>query len=96
MKFLKSMLYVVAVLVLVIFLVTLSSVNGQHIHINFLIAQDDFSLSVLLIGAFFSGFVVASAFLGFHYMTAKFRLRRLTKQVNNLSAQTSSEVVARD
>jgi len=60
MKFVKSILYFMAILSLAMFLVTLGSVNGQQIHVNLLIAQDDFSLPTLLVAAFFSGFLVRS------------------------------------
>lgn len=82
-----------AVLSLAMFLVTLGSVNGQQIHINFLIAQDDFSLAALLVGAFFfSGFLVALCALGFSYIVTRLKLRKLQNHISRLSSQISSSV----
>jgi len=92
MKFLKSILYFMAVLSLAMFLVTLGSVNGQQIHINFLIAQDDFSLAALLIGAFFSGFMVALCALGFSYILTRLKLRKLQNHIVRLSSQNNTAV----
>jgi len=92
MKFLKSILYFMVVLSLAMFLVTLGSVNGQQIHINFLIAQDDFSLAALLIGAFFSGFMVALCALGFSYILTRLKLRKLQNHIVRLSSQNNTAV----
>ncbi len=81
-----------AVLSLAMFLVTLGSVNGQQIHINFLIAQDDFSLAALLIGAFFSGFMVALCALGFSYILTRLKLRKLQNHIVRLSSQNNTAV----
>ncbi len=80
------------VLSLAMFLVTLGSVNGQQIHINFLIAQDDFSLAALLIGAFFSGFMVALCALGFSYILTRLKLRKLQNHIVRLSSQNNTAV----
>lgn len=81
-----------AVLSLAMFLVTLGSVNGQQIHINFLIAQDDFSLAALFIGAFFSGFMVALCALGFSYILTRLKLRKLQNHIVRLSSQNNTAV----
>ena len=81
-----------AVLSSAMFLVTLGSVNGQQIHINFLIAQDDFSLAALLIGAFFSGFMVALCALGFSYILTRLKLRKLQNHIVRLSSQNNTAV----
>ncbi len=81
-----------AILSLAMFLVTLGSVNGQQIHINFLIAQDDFSLAALLIGAFFSGFIVSLCSLGFSYILTRLKLRKLQNHIVRLSSQLNTPV----
>ena len=92
MKFVKSIVYFMAILSLAMFLVTLGSVNGQQIHVNLLIAQDDFSLPTLLVAAFFSGFLVALCALGFGYVVAKLKLRKLQNHISRLSSQISQPV----
>ncbi len=93
MKFVKSILYFVAVLALAMFLVTIGSVNGQQIHVNYLIAQGDFSLAVLLVGAFFAGFLVAFGALGFNYLIARFKIRRLQNQLSRITQTSVSPVI---
>lgn len=95
MKFVKSILYFIAILAFAMFLVTLSSVNGQQIHVNYLIAQGDFSLSALLVGAFFAGFLVSFGALGLNFLLAKFKIRRLQNQINRLS-QSQPTIAAED
>ncbi|MDD2843208.1 MAG: lipopolysaccharide assembly protein LapA domain-containing protein [Tolumonas sp.] len=92
MKFVKSILYFIAILLLAMFLVTLGSVNGQQIHVNLLVAQDDFSLPTLLVAAFFSGFLVALCALGFGYIVAKLKLRKLQNHISRLTSQVNSPV----
>lgn len=92
MKFVKSILYFMAILSLAMFLVTLGSVNGQQIHVNLLIVQDDFSLPTLLVAAFFSGFLVALCALGFGYVVARLKLRKLQNHISRLSSQISQPV----
>lgn len=89
MKFVKSILYFIAVLALAMFLVTLGSVNGQQVHVNFLITQDDFSLPSLLVSAFFAGFLIAACTFGLGYLLTKLRLRRLQKRFSALSTNTT-------
>lgn len=99
MKFVKSILYFIAVLALAMFLVTLGSVNGQQVHVNFLISQDDFSLPSLLVSAFFAGFLIAACTFGLGYLVVKLRLRRLQKRFSAVSAtatQPESPTVAKD
>lgn len=99
MKFVKSILYFIAVLALAMFLVTLGSVNGQQVHVNFLISQDDFSLPSLLVSAFFAGFLIAACTFGLGYLVVKLRLRRLQKRFTAVSAtaiQPESTAVAKD
>lgn len=90
MKFAKSILYFIAVLALAMFLITIGSVNGQQIHVNYLIAQGDFSLPVLLVGAFFAGFIVSIGALGFNYLVARFKIRRLQNQLSRLTQTSAS------
>ena len=92
MKFVKSIVYFMAILLLAMFLVTLGSVNGQQIHVNLLFAQDDFSLPTLLVAAFFSGFLVALCALGFGYVVARLKLRKLQNHISRLSSQISQPV----
>jgi uncharacterized membrane protein YciS (DUF1049 family) len=92
MKFAKSILYFMAIVLLAMFLVTLGSVNGQQIHVNLLITQNDFSLPTLLVAAFFSGFLVAGCALGFGYFLTRLKLRQLQNQISRLSAKASQPV----
>jgi uncharacterized membrane protein YciS (DUF1049 family) len=89
MKFIKSIMYFMAILSLAMFLVTLGSVNGQQIHVNLLIVQSDFSLPILLISAFFSGFLVALCALGFSYIVTKLKLRKLQAKFSSLSTHNN-------
>jgi uncharacterized membrane protein YciS (DUF1049 family) len=92
MKFVKSIMYFMAILLLAMFFVTLGSVNGQQVHVNLLIVQDDFSLPILLISAFSSGFIVALCALGFGYIVAKLKTRKLQAHIARLSSQVSPSV----
>ncbi len=92
MKFAKSILYFVAIMLLAMFLITLGSVNGQQIHVNLLITQNDFSLPALLVAAFFSGFLVAVSALGTGYFLSRLKLRKLQNQISRLSSQTKQPV----
>lgn len=90
MKFVKSILYFIAILALAMFLVTLGSVNGQQVHVNFLVTQGDFSLPTLLVSAFFAGFLIAACTFGLGYLIAKLRYRRLQKRYSALNTQVAA------
>ena len=54
--------------------------NDQFVVFNYLIAQDSFKLSYLLIGAFITGFALALASLGLLFIKLKLSVGRLSRK----------------
>jgi putative membrane protein len=54
--------------------------NDQFVDFNYLIAQDSFKFSYLLIGAFITGFSLAIASLGLLFIKLKLSVGRLSRK----------------
>ena len=64
-----------------------STSNDQVVNFNYLIAQDTFKLSYLLVGAFISGFILALLCMSAVYMRLKLSVTRLKRKSSRQLAE---------
>lgn len=76
----KIVKFVVIVVVFIIAL-ALGSQNQELVTFNYLLAQTEINLSLLLIGAVSFGFLISCLFLIQYQLKAKFQMKRLNNQL---------------
>lgn len=85
----RTVLALIVLTVVVALALTLGAENQQFIRLNYLLAQDEFRLSTLLVMLFAGGFACASLLLGLLLLRARLSLRRLRKQLAIISASSA-------
>jgi putative membrane protein len=90
----KYILILLLVLAIFIVSVTLGAQNGTQVHFNYLIAQDDFSISTLLAVLFGAGFIIGWLICGLFWLRVRVSLMRAERKIKRLEQQliTSSVV----
>lgn len=80
------------ILVIALFLVALAlgAQNQETVTFNYLIAQNDLPLSLLLGFVFITAFAIAWLIFGSLYLKSTLTIRRLRKQLNKTKAEVSS------
>ena len=85
----RTVLALIVLTVVVALALTLGAENQQFIRLNYLLAQDEFRLSTLLVIVFAGGFACASLLFGVLLLRARLSLRRLRKQLAIISASSA-------
>ncbi len=85
----RTVLALIVLTVVVALALTLGAENQQFIRLNYLLAQDEFRLSTLLVMLFAAGFACASLLFGLLLLRARLSLRRLRKQLAVISASSA-------
>ena len=78
----KSFIIFVIAICCIALALAFSTSNDQVVNFNYLIAQDTFKLSYLLVGAFISGLVLALLCMSAVYMRLKLSVTRLKRKSN--------------
>ena len=78
-------------IVLALFLVALAlgSQNQEVVPFNYLLAQGEFHLSILLGIVFVTGFVIASIIFGSLHLKSQLHIRKLNKQIKKLTPSST-------
>lgn len=85
----RTVLALIVLTVVVALALTLGAENQQFIRLNYLLAQDEFRLSTLLVMLFAAGFACAALLFGLLLLRARLSLRRLRKQLAVISASSA-------
>ncbi|EOX3348043.1 LapA family protein [Vibrio cholerae] len=83
---------IVAVLALFLIALALGSQNQSLVVFNYLLAQGEFHLSILLGTVFIIGFACATVIFGGMHFKSQLRIRKLTKQLKLASQQSAPEM----
>ncbi|MGL4206754.1 MAG: LapA family protein [Aeromonadaceae bacterium] len=90
----RTVLALIVLTIVVALALTLGAENQQIVRLNYLLAQDEFRLSTLLVILFTAGFFCASLLFGLLLLRARVSLHRLRRQQARLvasSAQTEKD-----
>lgn len=97
----KVLIYLVLFAIIFVIAIALGTQNPQVVNFNYLIAQSELSLSVLLSIFLLLGFVIASLAFAWSYLHYKWHLvaerrknRKLTQQLRQLEEQVARESVS--
>ena len=83
----RALLSVIALAIIVALALTLGAENGLYVKFNYLIAQDEFRLSSLMVVWFSAGFAVCALLCLWGLIRSRMLIHQLKKQVTRLGAE---------
>ena len=83
----RALFSVIALAIVVALALTLGAENGLYVKFNYLIAQDEFRLSSLMVAWFSAGFAVCALLCSWGLIRSRIQIRQLKKQVTRLGAE---------
>jgi lipopolysaccharide assembly protein A len=83
----RALFSLIALAIVVALALTLGAENGLYVKFNYLIAQDEFRLSSLMVAWFFAGFIVCALLCSWGLIRSRIRIGQLKKKVAMLGAE---------